>query len=101
MPTIMIVDEEKNMIDQVKSLLHAESIHIIHAENTRKALEYIDHEPENKINLILVDTYIPGTDQKGYFSLKTNSRFTDGALDDLLPKPFTKDQLLSYIWKKL
>ncbi|MEM4258429.1 MAG: response regulator [Candidatus Thermoplasmatota archaeon] len=101
MPTIMIVDDEKNVIDQMKFFLQTESFEVLTAETPREALEYMDRNSENKVDLILVNTFIPGTEQKAYFSLKPSSRFNTASNDDILPKPFTKDQLLSYLWKKI
>ena len=93
--TIMIVDDEESIIEKVKSFLQDDELDIISANNSRQALEIIQNE--NKLDFILIDTPMPGSDKSALFLTKPGSKLTSKDFNSFLQKPFTKEQLLSFI----
>ena len=73
------------------------------ASNSKKALELMDGDNENHYGLILIDTQIPGSNKEGLFSLKPKSKMNIDASnkDDFLEKPFTKNQLIDFVKRKI
>ena len=103
MKTIMIIDDETNIIEEVKESLEQEDFELITAENNRKALELIEEDKENKYGLILIDTSMPDTKTPAFFSIKpkSNKNIDTSKKEDFLQKPFTKEQLLNFIKSKI
>ena len=103
MKTIMIIDDETNIIEEVKESLKQEDFELITAENNRKALELIEEDKENKYGLILIDTSMPDTKTPAFFSIKpkSNKNIDTSKKEDFLQKPFTKEQLLNFIKSKI
>lgn len=103
MKTIMVVDDEENILEEVKKSLEEEDFEVLTVENTRKALEIIDEDKENKIELILIDTKLPDSNVPAFFSinpkLKTNIEIDKE--ENFLKKPFTKEQLIEFVRKKI
>jgi len=54
MKTIMVVDDERNILDEVKLALEGEDFKIVTVDNNRKAFEIIDEDCEDNYNLILI-----------------------------------------------
>ncbi len=100
--TIMGVDEEEVVLDQVKSYLESEDVLVVTATDSRQALSQLFRENEETFDLILVNTRMPGsTDALALFSLKPTLKKLPSIRDDFLEKPFTKDQLLEFIKRNL
>jgi len=103
MKTIMVVDDETNILDQVKSCLEKDDYRVVTVDNNRKALELIEGGNEEDFGLILIDTSMPNTKKPALFSMKPTSKksIDTSKKEDFLQKPFTKDQLIDFVKKKL
>jgi len=103
MKTIMVVDDEINVLDHVKSCLEKDNYRVVTVDNNREALELIEKENEEDFGLILIDTSMPNTKQPAFFSLKPKSKksIDTSNEEDFLQKPFTKEQLVSFVRKKI
>jgi len=103
MKSIMIVDDEKNILNEVKNILEEENFNVVTAENSRKAFELIDTCKEDDFGLILIDSLIPDTNIPALFSMKpSNKKNIDTTKkEDFLQKPFTKEQLRDFVKNKL
>ena len=97
--TIMIVDDETAVLEKVKSFLAENEIDVVTANNSRQALEIL--EQEENIDLILINTPIPGSNTTALYSMKPNSKLVSSETESFLQKPFTKEQLISFIKKKI
>jgi len=97
--TIMIVDDETSVIEKVKSFLGDNELDIISANNSRQALEII--QTRKNLDLILIDTLMPGTKKSALYSTKPNSKLSSIEGNTFLQKPFTKDQLINFIRKNI
>ena len=96
MKTIMIVDDEPDVRNAVKSCLESDDFEVVTANNSREALELINEEEEN-FGLILIDTRIPDSGKSALFSMKPKSKMDTSKLEDFLQKPFTREQLLDFV----
>ena len=103
MKTIMVVDDEINILEEIKKNLETDEFQVITTDNRRKALAIIDSDKEDKISLILVDTKMPGSGKPALFLMKTRSKMDidTSREEDFLQKPFTKTQLIDFIKKKI
>jgi len=103
MKSIMIVDDEKNILSEVKNILEEENFNVVTAENSRKAFELIDTCKEDDFGLILIDSLIPDTNIPALFSMKpSNKKNIDTTKkEDFLQKPFTKKQLRDFVKNKV
>ena len=97
----MIIDDEANIIRDVKSFLEND-FNVIAVDCNRKALEVI--EKRNKdLGLILIDSNIPDTEIPAFFSMKPDidKKIDTTKTDDFLMKPFTRNQLVDFVKNKL
>jgi len=103
MKTIMIVDDETNILNEVKQCLEEDDFKVIAVDNNRKALELIELDKDGNFGLILIDTSMPDTKTPAFFSMKPDSKKNiDTSRDeDFLKKPFTKNQLLNFVRNKI
>jgi DNA-binding NtrC family response regulator len=103
MKTIMIVDDETSILEEVKKSLEQDDFKVITAENNRKALELIEEDKENRYGLILINTSMPDTKIPAFFSMKPESKknIDTSKKEDFLQKPFTKEQLLEFVKSKI
>ena len=103
MKTIMIVDDEADILEKVRSCLESDDFEVVTAANSRKALELMEEGKENNFSLILIDTPMPGGDKSALFSMKPKSKMNmdAGNIEDFLQKPFTKEQLLDFVKKSI
>ena len=103
MKTIMVVDDEANILEEVKKNLEQEDFEVIAVHNSRKALEMIEEDTDNKFGLILIDTTIPNSKTPAFFSMKPQSKMNidTSKEEDFLQKPFTREQLIEFINKKI
>lgn len=102
MKTIMVVDNEISVLEKVRSVLEKDNFEVVTVDNRRKALEMIEQDKEGKFSLILIDTSIPNSKQPAFFSMKPNSKKDIDTSNeiDFLQKPFTKEELLSFVKKR-
>lgn len=98
MKTIMVVDDEVSVLEQIKSFLDTNSFEVITVQNSRQALELMN---EKNIDLVLIDTVIPDGSKTGFFCTQSCSRSDVEKSTNYLSKPFTKDEFLDFVSKKL
>jgi len=101
MKTIMVVDDEMDVLEKVRSCLENDDFEVITASNSREALELMDKNKERDIGLILIDTPMPGSDKSALFSMKPKSKRSNSDFQDFLQKPFTKEELLDFVKSKM
>ena len=103
MKTIMVVDDESSILEQVKSCLADGDFEVIAVDSSRKAIELMDNDKEDNFGLILIDTSMPDSKQPAFFSMKPKSKsdIDTSKEEDFLQKPFTKDQLVDFIKKRI
>ena len=101
MKSIMIINEEKTTLDELQSFLNQEEIEIIDASNSRIGINKLN-EIEN-IDLILVNSKNPNSDEEALFSLSPHSNLSIDSIDEnnFLKKPFTKEQFKFFIDNKI
>lgn len=99
----MVVDDESNVLEQVKSCLKEDDFEVIAVDNNRKAMELMDEDKEDNFELILIDTSMPDSDKPAFFSMKPKSKkdIDTSKEEDFLQKPFTKEQLIDFIKKRI
>jgi len=103
MKTIMVVDDESDILEKVKLNLQNDDFEVVTASDSREALELMTGDKEDDIGLILIDTPLPGTTKSAFFSMKPKSKMhiDTTKMDDFLQKPFTKEQLINFVKSKL
>ena len=103
MKTIMVVDDETSILEQVKSCLEEDDFEVIAVDNNRKALELMDEDKEDTFGLILIDTSLPDSKTPALFSMKPRSKkdIDTSKSEDFLQKPFTKEQLVEFVKRKI
>jgi len=100
MKTIMIIDDEPDILEKVKSCLESDDFEVVTATNSREALELMEDKEEN-FGLILIDTFMPGGDESAFFSMKPKSKTDTSEMEDFLQKPFTEEQLIDFVKTKI
>jgi DNA-binding NtrC family response regulator len=103
MKTIMVIDDETNILEEVKSCLEEEDFEVVTVDNNRKAFELIEDDNEDNYSLILIDTSLPDSNIPAFFSMKPCSKkdIDTSREEDFLQKPFTKQQLIDFIKSKI
>jgi len=103
MKTIMVVDDETSILEQVKSCLEEDDFEVVTVDNSRKALEFMEGDREESFGLILIDTLMPNSRKPAFFSMKPKSKksIDTSNEEDFLKKPFTKEQLLNFVKRKI
>ena len=92
----MIVDDEPEVLEKVKLFLKNDEFDVVTVSSSRQALELLEEKNED-IDLILVDTPVPGGNTNGFFSLKPKSTMHSADTDTFLQKPFTREQLHDFV----
>ena len=103
MKTIMIVDDETGILEEVKSCLEEDDFEVVTVDSNRKALELMENDKEENFGLILIDTSLPDSNKPAFFSMKPRSKknIDTSKEEDFLQKPFTKEQLLDFVKSKI
>jgi DNA-binding response OmpR family regulator len=103
MKTIMIIDDKLNILEQFKDSLKENDFKLITVKNNREALELMQGENEKKYELLLIDSLTPGSKKPALFPMKpSNIKNIDITKDDdFLQKPFTNEELLSFVKKRI
>lgn len=103
MKSIMIVDDEKNILEEVKNILEKDDFKVITAENSKEAFELMDTKKMDDFGLILIDSILPDSGIPALFSMKPNNKknIDTTKKEDFLQKPFTKEQLRDFVRGKI
>ena len=103
MKTIMVVDDETSILEEVKSCLEKDDFEVVTVNSSRKALELMEDDKEENFGLILIDTSMPNSNAPAFFSMKPKSKknIDTSKEEDFLQKPFTKEQLLDFVKNKI
>jgi len=103
MKTIMIVDDEPSVFEEIRLCLESRDFEVISAANSREALEHMEHRKEENVSLILVDTSLPDSGGSALFSMKPISRMDVDTVNtkNYLQKPFTREKLLDFLKRKV
>jgi len=103
MKTIMVVDDEAHVLNEVKKSLEQEDFEVVAVDNSRRALEIIEEDKEDKFGLILIDTNLPDSKTPAFFSMSPRSKMNIDTSneEDFLQKPFTSEQLIKFVKNKL
>jgi len=103
MKTIMVVDDETSILEEVKSCLEEDDFEVVTVDSNRKALELMENDKEENFGLILIDTSLPDSDEPAFFSMRPRSKkdIDTSREEDFLQKPFTKEQLVDFVKSKM
>jgi DNA-binding NtrC family response regulator len=103
MKTVMVVDKDNILCEQIKQFLKEDNVDVISASSNRKAIELLEELPKEQINLLLIETILPGSTNAALFCLQPSisMKQDDSNLENFLQKPFTKDQLRDFIKKSM
>jgi len=103
MKSIMVIDDEKDLLEEIKTCLKDDDYQIITANNSREAIELMEQEKEEDFGLILINTSMPNSNTPALFSMKpkTKKDIDTSNIEDFLQKPFTKEQLLEFVKNKM
>jgi CheY-like chemotaxis protein len=98
----MIVDEEDDFLNHVKTVLEKEDVEVVTARNSREALERLKGENEETFDLILVNTRMPGSVlTNALFCMRPPLKKLPGGIENFLQRPFTKEELVEFVKEKI
>jgi DNA-binding NtrC family response regulator len=99
----MVVDNEITILENIKSCLKQEDLEVITVDNNRKAFEIMENDKENNFSLILISTRFPNSKTPAFFSMKPKSKsnIDTSTEENFLKKPFTNEELLEFIRKRI
>ncbi len=98
----MIIDEEVDILKQVKTILEKEDVEVVTVTNSRQALSRLNEENEETFDLILVNTMMPGSpNTTALFSMKPIFKKQPSGIENFLQKPFTNEQLVEFVKEKI
>ena len=102
MKTVMIVNDESIILEKAKDIFKEHDLELVSVKNNREAL-VIMQDNEKKYELILVDSLTPDSKKPAFFPMKpSNTKNIDTTNDeDFLKKPFTNEELISFIKKRV
>jgi len=95
----MVVDEEVDVVKQLKSYLENDEYEIIDVKNRREAINRM--ETDKIIDLMLINTSKYSNDTNAFFSIKPKTKTDIDDVDNYLKKPFTKEQLIKFVNDKI
>jgi len=103
MKTVMIVDDKSGILEQVRESFTEHDLKLVSVKNNREALELMQDDNEKQFELLLIDSLMPDSKKPAFFPMKpSDTRNIDTTNDaDFLQKPFTKDELISFIKKRV
>jgi len=103
MKTVMVIDDETSVLEEVKSCLQEDNFEVITVDNSRKAIELMDEDNNDNFGLILINTSMPDSKKPAFFSMKPKSKSNiDTSKEEyFLQKPFTKQQLVDFVKKRI
>ena len=94
--TVLVVDDESAILEQVQSFLADSKFEIITVHNSREAIAHLEEKP---VDLLLIDTPMPTRSTTALYLMNLQS-ISSGSIEDFLEKPFTKEQLISFLNKQ-
>ena len=98
----MIVDEETDIVKQVRAILEKEDVEVVTATNSRQALGRLKEENEETFDLIVVNTRMPGSQNTtALFSIKPALKKQLSGIENFLQQSFTKEQLVEFVKEKI
>ena len=100
MKTIMIVDDHQERLQNLKSLIQ-EEYSVVTAPNTKEAVQRLEEPSDTPIDLILIHTQIPGTEEYNFFTLFPQATMKNQETDAFLPTPLSRDAIHEFLQKKL
>ena len=59
MPTILVCDDDKQIVEAINIYLTGEGVNVIKADDGYEALELLE---KNEVNLMIIDVMMPGLD---------------------------------------
>jgi len=102
MKTVMIVDDKSIVLEQVKESLKENDLKFVTVKNNREAIELMQDDEKN-YELLLIDSLTPDSKKPAFFPMRPsgtkNIDMTNDA--DFLQKPFTKEELISFVKKRV
>ena len=103
MKTIMVVDDESNILEEVRLCLEEDDFEVVTADSNRKALELMEEDKDENFGLILINTSMPDSKEPAFFSMRPESKsnIDTSKKEDFLQKPFTKEQLIDFVKSKM
>lgn len=100
--TIMVIDEEEEFLNSVKTVLEKENVTVVTARNSREALERLQTDNEETFDLILVNTRMPGSVlTNALFSLRPALKKLPSGIENFLQRPFTREELVDFVKEKI
>ena len=114
--TILVVDDEKDVLDTIKLVLEKYGYNVVAATNYQEVLEITNNIP---IDLMLLDIMLPDVDGTAILQITRGNKFIEkpfpiiyiSALskskvdlkgsDGFIQKPFSNEELIRYIKKFL
>jgi len=99
----MIIDDEENILKQVKDALETDDFSVLTAENSKKAFEIMDTKKMEDFGLILIDSSLPNSEKPALFSMQPGKKknIDTTKIEDFLEKPFSKEQLIDFVKKRM
>ena len=102
MNNIMIVDNEHPFQHQLTQKLADSQYSIIHATSSKEALEHLENiKTEKPVDLILIKTQLPGTEQQGYFSMKPGATLKTARTNAFLPLSASFEEIHIFLQQEL
>jgi CheY-like chemotaxis protein len=100
--TIMVVDEEEDFLNTVKTVLEKENVSVVTVRNSREALQRLEEDNEETFDLILVNTRMPGSLlTAALFSMRPALKKLPAGIDNFLQRPFTREELVEFVREKI
>lgn len=98
----MVIDEEEEFLNSVKTVLEKENVTVVTARNSREALERLQIDNEETFDLILVNTRMPGSVlTNALFSLRPALKKLPAGIENFLQRPFTREELVEFVKEKI
>ncbi len=102
MKTVMIVDDKSIVLEQVKESLRGHDLEFVTVKNNREAIELMQDDEKN-YELLLINSLTPDSKKPAFFPMRpSDTKNIDTTNDeDFLQKPFTTDELISFVKKRI